>query len=157
MRSGRKLQNQYSIFSKLQGKWEGESAAGLPTATNKGAKIEKNPHYALTISRPCTVFIKVSQLEKENMFKGKQFIYFLLANNKGQRVKKISGDITVCNSGKPTDLITVTNEVFLDSTYSFPTTFSLMVSTTKGGDEGKGSFILKVYSTDANFKLEEMN
>ena len=129
---------------------------GLPTQANRGAKVENNPHYALTVTAPCTVFIKLRQNEAENMFKGKQCIYFLLANNNGQRVQRISADITVCSSYPPTDLIAVTGEVALDSSYSYPRTFTLMVTTMKGGPEGTGSYILRVYSTDKHFTLQPM-
>ena len=90
------------------------------------------------------------------MFKGRQAIYFLLANNNGERVSRISPSITVCSSYPPTDLIAVTNEVTLDSSYSYPYTFSLMVTTMKGGSDGTGSFRVSVYSTDKNTTLKEM-
>ncbi len=109
------------------------------------------------MTRPSTLFIKLSQLEKVNMFKGKQSIYFILANNNGQRITRITGDITICSSYPPTDLITVSSEMTLDGSYSYPVTFSVMVSTMAGGEQGKGSYILKAYSTDRNFKLSPMS
>ena len=90
------------------------------------------------------------------MFKGKQAIYFLLANNGGQRVTRIAPSITVCSSYPPTDLIAVTNEVVLDNSYSYPYTFTLMVTTMKSGDEGTGSFRVSVYSTDKRATLKRM-
>ena len=68
------------------------------------------------------------------MLQGKQSIYLLLANNNGNRITKISGEITICSTYPPTKLITVSKEAILDNTLSYPVTFSLMVSTMAGGE-----------------------
>eukprot|EP01022_Parablepharisma_sp_SALTPOND_P028425 TRINITY_DN70944_c4_g1_i1.p1 TRINITY_DN70944_c4_g1~~TRINITY_DN70944_c4_g1_i1.p1 ORF type:complete len:1780 (-),score=174.97 TRINITY_DN70944_c4_g1_i1:1708-7047(-) len=144
-------------FMAQSGVWEGKTAAGLPCRANRGAKIENNPHYLLRVTRPCTMFVKLTQKEKLNMFNGKESIYFLIANNDGERVNRVSSDITVASSYPPTNLITVSSEVILDSSFTYPIDLTVMVSTMAGGPQVKSSYTLKVYCTDKNFTLTPMD
>lgn len=47
-------------------KWEGEYAEGLPNSNNKGAKMEKNPQYGLTINKPGVGVIVLRLKDKQN-------------------------------------------------------------------------------------------
>ena len=90
------------------------------------------------------------------MFKGKLPIYFLVANNGGERIITKNSTM-VCDSGTPTDLITVTKEIVMDSSFSYPATLSILVASTIAGESGNGSYTLKVYCTDQTFTLTPLN
>lgn len=90
------------------------------------------------------------------MLAGKQPIYFCVANNNGQKVSKIPNNAIIYSSTPPTNLLTVTTELVLDGNYSYPCKLSIMIASLNAGDEGKGSFFLKIYSTDQKFSLTQM-
>ena len=131
----------------LQGKWEGESAAGLPSRANPKCKLENNPHFSVRVGKPCSLFILVTQAEALDTFKGKLPIMFLLLKNKGKRLVKLKRDLIVGQSGNPTNLKTITAEIPLDNSLSYPYTFSLMVASAVAGERGESAFTVKVYST----------
>jgi len=49
----------------LPGEWKGKTAAGLPTRKNPKAKLANNPHYGIKVSKKSTVFIELSQNERD--------------------------------------------------------------------------------------------
>jgi len=140
----------------MEGVWKGKTAAGLPGKNNPGAKIENNPHYLINVNRPSTLFIKLSQKEKVDMFKGQNSIYYVLANNGGKRIVKAKGEETIATSFQPTCMLTISGEVVLDDSLSYPCKLSLMVCTMAGGPSVNASYSLTVYSTDLDFKISPM-
>lgn len=54
------------------GKWEGAYAEGCPTKENPRAKLENNPNYSLTVSKPGKGFLVMRLREKESPSKAKQ-------------------------------------------------------------------------------------
>jgi hypothetical protein len=56
-------------------KWAGEYAEGLPNAKNKGAKMEKNPQYGLTINGPGKGFVLLRLKDKLSPHQSKQYGY----------------------------------------------------------------------------------
>lgn len=55
----------------IEDKWLGPTAEGLPTRAHPNARLDFNPQYEITVSRPCDGFISLSQMDHVNMFKGK--------------------------------------------------------------------------------------
>ena len=103
----------------LNGEWKGSTAEGLPSRSNPSAKLELNPQFQITITKPCDAFIMLHQNEPDptsnSTFKGKQNICFVVCSNKGKRVSKMDKDGIVARSGNPTNLATVSSEVLFDT------------------------------------------
>ncbi len=101
-----------------KGQWKGESAEGLPNSTNnKSAKFQLNPHYAVTVTKPCDGFILLRQFDRDptSTFKGKQSIFFMLCKNKnGKRIVKLDIEALVVRSGNPINLMSVSNDFQFD-------------------------------------------
>ena len=55
----------------MNGEWKGESAAGLPSRANPKANFSRNPQYTVTIKKPAKLFVRLTQNETIDMFKGK--------------------------------------------------------------------------------------
>jgi len=45
---------------KVRGKWEGASAEGLPSRANPNARLDFNPQYCITVTKPCDGFISLT-------------------------------------------------------------------------------------------------
>ena len=143
----------------LQGQWKGASAEGLPNSTtNKQAKFQLNPHYGVTVTKPCDSFILLKQFDKDasSTFKGKQAIFFMLCKNNGKRVVKLDMDSLLVRSGNPINMMSVSNDFQFDTSVSYPYTFSLLVANTNHGPAGEGQFEVTVYSSDKAMTVEEM-
>lgn len=125
--------------------WKGESAEGLPSKSNRTAKLEKNPQYEIKITKPAPLFIQMTQFEKINMFKGKQFIMFVVQNIDG-RITRMDKNAIICLSGKPVNLNVISNEIQLTTQYSYPLKLTILAANTAHGKEGEGKFELKIYS-----------
>lgn len=136
------------------GKWTAANTPGLPSETNANPKLERNPHYLISVTRPCTIFVELTQCKTVSMFQGEQSIYFFIANNNGERIKNTTRDIRVCSSYPPTNLITVSKELIVDNNFFYPLTLTLMVCTEEAGVEE--DYILKVYTTDPYFTFTKM-
>jgi len=139
----------------VEGIWKDKTAPGLPSENNPSAEVVNNPQYLLTITKPSTLFIMLTQSERVNMFRGKQLIYFFVANNNRKRIKKISNSIKFASTYPPIDLITVSKELVVDNNMFYPVNLTIMVSTQAGGIEG--NYTLKVHCTDEKFDLVEID
>jgi len=146
----------------FNGEWSGASAEGLPNKKNPSAKLQLNPHYGVTITKPCDGFILLKQKEEDtsggagSTFKGKQSIFFMLTKNSGKRIMKVDTDSIVVRSGNPINLMSVSNDFEFDNTVSYPYTFTLLVANTEHGPAGEGTFELTVYSTDPKMTVGPM-
>ncbi len=89
----------------------------------------------------------MTQAEALDTFKGKLPIMFLLTKNKGKRIIKLQRNMIIGQSGNPTNLKTITAEIPLDKSVSYPYTFSLMVASALAGQRGESKFSIKIYST----------
>ena len=133
------------LVLKIQDEWKGKTAAGLPCAANKNAQLGDNPQFALTIKKPSTAFIKVTQKEALNAFKGRSPIFFMVAKNKGYRVTRMNREIMVGKPAPPTDLKVISAEVVFDASMDYPQTFTIMAASAYAGEKGEGQFDIKVY------------
>jgi hypothetical protein len=121
-----------------------------------------NPHYGVTITKPCDGFILLKQKEEDetggssSTFKGKQSIFFMLTKNSGKRVMKVDTDSILVRSGNPTNLMSVSNDFEFDTSVSYPYTFTLLIANAEHGAAGEGNFEVTVYSTDANMSVTPM-
>lgn len=77
--------SQWKKVGPYNGVWRGESAAGLKSSSGR-AKLSKNPHYGIKVTRNCTVFIEITQKELENG-KAKNKIFFMVQKNGGLRIE----------------------------------------------------------------------
>ena len=71
------------------GSWEGHSAEGLPSKVNPNARLDFSPQFEILVTRPCDGFIMLKQHDKENMFRGKHAIFFMVSKVNGQRITKL--------------------------------------------------------------------
>ena len=80
----------------IPGEWKGPSAEGLPSRANPSARLELNPQYEVTITKPCEGFILLQQKDADpvskSTFKGKNSIFFMVSKNDGARIKKVDKD-----------------------------------------------------------------
>jgi hypothetical protein len=130
----------------IKDEWKGETAEGLPTAANRTAKLEKNPQFVINITKPAPLFIQMTQFEKINMFKGKQFIIFVLQTINGKRITRMDKSSILGMSGKPVNLNIVSSEITLTTEHSYPLTVTIVAANTNHGKEGEGKFMLNVFS-----------
>lgn len=137
---------------RTQGKWEGAKAAGLPSAKNPGAMINKNPHYGIKVYKRSTLFIELQQneLQSDSSWKGKNFIYYMVQRNAGKRMKSISIDKLCGKSDSALNTSTVSGQMELEAT-AFPYTFSLVVACINEGDTG--SYNLNIYCNDMDMEV----
>jgi len=42
------------------GRWEGDTAAGLPCRANPKAQFSNNPQFIVTLTKPCTIFARLT-------------------------------------------------------------------------------------------------
>ena len=80
---------------------------------------------------------------------------FLLMKEKGQRIYKLKRDNIIGQSGNPTNLKSITAEIELDKSVSYPYTFSLMVASAFGGEKGESEFDLKIFC-DSGCTVKEL-
>jgi hypothetical protein len=138
------------------GAWKGPSAEGLPTKAYPGARLELNPQYLITVTKPADCFLLLKQDSdplSTSTFKGKQQIFFMVSKNQGRRIAKVDKDLLVTRSGNPTNLAMVSSEVHFDKSVSYPYSFTLLVANTNHGAPGEGQFQVTLYSTDKAAKL----
>lgn len=135
--------------------WRGESAEGLPSRRNPKAKLEKNPQFGLRVPSPGVAFIKMSQKDQENMFRGKHNIMFMVSRNGGERITRVDKKKLVIMSGPPINLNTITAEIRFDKSVSYPYTYTLLAANTEQRPEGEGEFELDVFSPN-EIKLTEL-
>jgi len=68
-------------------RWEGEYAEGLPNSNNRGAKLEKNPQYGITVSKPGKGVIVLRLKEKKNAYLSVQTGYLNVQKIDGEPIK----------------------------------------------------------------------
>ena len=129
----------------IEDEWKGKSAEGLPSSKNRSAKLELNPQFEIKIQKPGPMFIQMTQFEKINMFKGKQFIMFFAQMTKGGKISRMDRKAILGMSGKPINLNIISNELELTNRHSYPLTVTLLAANTAHGAEGEGKFEVKVY------------
>lgn len=96
------------------------------------------------------------QYDRENMFRGKHSIFFMVAKNGGKRITKVDKQTMVCRSGNPINLNIITAECDFDKSVSYPYKFTLLVANAENGKDGEGNFDVTVYATDENIKIESL-
>lgn len=69
-----------------EGEWAGRTAGGCP---NNPDTAQFNPQYALSPTRPCTVFVALRQLEQRGSARADVFIGFKILNKGGKRVRRV--------------------------------------------------------------------
>jgi len=62
----------------IEDEWKGQYAEGLPTAGNSGAKMQKNPQYGITVTKPGRGYLVMRLREKESAYKSKHYGYLNL-------------------------------------------------------------------------------
>ena len=130
----------------IEGEWQGPTAEGLPSSENRTARLELNPQYEIKVASPGPLFIQMNQFEKENMFKGKHYIFFMVQNIGGKKIKRMDRKAILGMSGQPTNLNVISSEINLTKKLSFPVRVTLLAANTKNGKDGEAKFAFKVYA-----------
>ena len=130
----------------IDGEWIGPTAEGLPSSKNRTAKLELNPQYEIRVASPGPLFIQMNQFEKVNMFKGKHYIFFMVQNVGGGKIKRMDRKAILGMSGQPINLNVISNEINLTKKLSYPARVTLLAANTQNGKEGEAKFAFKVYA-----------
>lgn len=130
----------------IEDEWIGESAEGLPSQTNRNAKLELNPQYDIYLTAPGPLFIQMTQYDKVNMFKGKHFMMYFIQKSDGGKIVRMDRKAILGMSGSPTNLNVVSSEIALGKTNTFPMTVTLLAGNTAHGPDGEGKFEIKIFS-----------
>lgn len=128
----------------------------MKSRANPNARLDFNPQYAITVTRPCDGFISLRQYDTVNMFKGKHSIFFMVSKVNGKRIKEVDKTTLVSKSGNPINLNVVTAECDFDKSVTYPYKFTLMLANLSKGKDGEGEFEFSVYATDPNLKVEKL-
>ena len=142
--------SQWKKVGPFHGVWQGETAAGLKSSSGR-AKLSKNPHYGIKVTRNCTVFIELTQKDLENG-KAKNKIFFMVQKNNGLRIEAPVANKMSGMSGPAINSKTISKEIQLNAP-SYPYTFSLMAAIYEAGKEG--SFSLSMYCDDLDIEIVE--
>jgi len=121
--------------------------------TLKADGFEKFPQYSVYVTKPTTIFVKLTQEDKVSTFQGKNSIFLISLANDGKRARTSDNTKTVSSSLPPINYVSVTAELVVDLFYSLPYTFTLVCGALKTA----GKFSIKVYSTDPNMAVEKIN
>ena len=141
------------------GKWEGEYAEGVPTKENPRAKLEKNPNYSLTVSKPGQGFLVMRLREKIGPSKAKQAGLMVMQANNGELVTGLreSQGVKKIVLLQPAAYTVRSTEVTFPSDLIYPYTFSFVVANMKHGEEGHGHYSIQVFTKCEDMKVEQMN
>jgi hypothetical protein len=86
---------------------------------------------------------------------GKLPIFWMVQREKGKKITVKADDKLVGSSGAPTNLKAIGKEIDLVAT-SYPSSFTLMVASSLGGEKGKGSFFVRISCTDKAAKVNQL-
>jgi hypothetical protein len=122
----------------LQGEWTGMSCGypGKPMLVNV-------PQYKLKIFQPGQYMIELKQTGDSAVgtttFKGKNTIAWMLSDEDGKKMKKLSKRNVVART-PVTDLVVLTNPVIFNKNQSYPKTYTLLCGSAKFAPDGEGTY-----------------
>ena len=96
------------------------------------------------------------QYDRENMFRGKHALFFMVSKNNGKRITKVDKETMVMRSGNPINLNIITGECDFDKSVKYPYKFTLLIANAERGKPGEGDFEFGVYATDSNVQVKEI-
>lgn len=132
------------------GRWQGETACGLPTQHNPNCELDGNPQYSLSVPRPAEVMITVTQVDPAGLAPVDVLpiaVYIVAQGShkdRASRVKQLNKHQVVAHSGEPVRQREVHVHCSLEGR-----TYTVLVAAYKKGMEGP--FKLTVQS---NYPLE---
>lgn len=132
------------------GRWQGETACGLPTQHNPSCELDGNPQYSLSVPRPAEVMITVTQVDPAGLAPVDVLpiaVYIVAQGShkdRASRVKQLTKHQVVAHSGEPVRQREVHVHCSLEGR-----TYTVLVAAYKKGMEGP--FKLTVQS---NYPLE---
>ncbi|DAZ96786.1 TPA: hypothetical protein N0F65_005784 [Lagenidium giganteum] len=119
------------------GRWQGDTACGLPTVHNPDCILENNPQYSLGIQRPTEVMISVTQVDAAGLAPADVLpiaVYVVAhpnAKDRALRVKKLEKETVVAHSGEPVRQREINIHCELEAR-----TYTILVAAYKKGMEG---------------------
>lgn len=116
----------------LNEKWEDPYTEGLPNSKNPRAKMEKCPQYGLTITKPCMGVIVLRLMEKEDRTRAKHYGYLNVQAINGGIIRNPNKSKQLGVMGPRNDVVQAV-EVDFSNNYSYPYTFSFIVSNMEHG------------------------
>lgn len=96
------------------------------------------------------------QMDRENMFRGKHSMFFMVAKVGGKRITKVDKNTMLCRSGAPINLNIITSECDFDKSVRYPYKFTLLIANAEHGETGEGKFESLIYATDPNIVVKEL-
>ena len=141
------------------GKWEGEYAEGVPSKNNKTAKMEKNPNYGVTISKPGKGFLVLRLREKKSPMEAVQAGLLVMQANQGKVIKSLrtSKDVKQVVLMQPAAYTVRSTELTFPADLRYPYTFSLVIANMEHGEAGYGNYSIQMFSKCEDLKVEELN
>lgn len=136
--------------------WKGQYAEGLPNSKNRKAKMEKNPQYGLTITKPSKGIIVLRLKDKMDKTRSKHYGYLNVQAINGGLITNPRKSTQLGSTG-PRNEVCQAVEVDFDSSYSYPYKFSFIVANMETGEAGEGSYTVSIYTKDFNSQVEKLN
>jgi hypothetical protein len=101
--------------------------------------MKKSPQYGLTITKPCKAVVVLRLKEKKDRNTAKQYGYLNMQAIDGKAVSRPDKNKQLGVIG-PRNSTVQAIEVDFSSKYSYPYTFTFMVSNMEHGKKGEGGF-----------------
>jgi len=137
-------------------KWEGEYSQGLPNSKNRTAKLEKNPQYGRTVSKPGKAVVVLRMKEKMDSYRSNLTGYLNIQKKDGDLIDRPDKKLSLGTCG-PTPLVLQAMDVEFAQNLRYPYTFTAVAANMLGGAEGEGGFSVQVYSKDQSMEITKMN
>ena len=142
----------------INDKWHGEYAEGYPTDEYPQAKIEKNPTFGVTCTKPGKGYVVLRLLDEAKREEAVQTGILVMQANNGKLVKDINNkQIPRILLLGPNSFPIQAKEITFPSNLSYPYTFSFIVANMNHGPEGEGKFSVQLFSQDNNMDVKKLN
>eukprot|EP00826_Nyctotherus_ovalis_P046264 TRINITY_DN5203_c0_g7_i2.p1 TRINITY_DN5203_c0_g7~~TRINITY_DN5203_c0_g7_i2.p1 ORF type:complete len:489 (+),score=145.22 TRINITY_DN5203_c0_g7_i2:152-1618(+) len=115
--------------------------------------FEMFPQYEVCLTKPATIFLKMTQSEKTSSFQGKHAIFVMVLAKDGKIADKKDTTKMVSSSLPPTNYVSVTAELFADAFYAYPCKFTVVA----GMNDSTSGFTLNFYSNDHGIEVRKIN
>ena len=123
------------------------------TCNLKEDGFECYPQYIIKITKPTTVFLKMTQSQRRSTFQGEFPIFVVLLSRYGKLAYKKDTTNMLTSSLPPINYSSVTAEFFSDRMYGYP----LKITVVAGMNNSTSKFTVNFYSTDINMTVQKIN
>ena len=141
---------------KIEDKWFGKYAAGLPHKNNRKCKMHENPQYTFNVHEAGVGYVVMRLKERVSQSKSKLFGYLNMQDKNGELITGSSKKLQLGTDG-PINSVTRSMQVEFSSKLSYPHKFTLLVANYEAGEAGEGNYVIQFYAKGATPELEKIN